>query len=318
MSTHNYRISNLRAIAILTVMLGHSMIIYSNNWNLLATDVASPLFCFIKESIIDLYQMPLFFVISGYLFHNTLMRDWNFEHFLLKKFRRLMVPYFMVALFWLIPIRYIIGYYKISDIPHVMHTIVIGTSNSHLWFIAALFLIFIVFYLFFGILGKYRTDNRTIGITLLALFFAIKLLPTTDNLFLHVNQAWWYSGWFMLGVTLRSLEVCRDTVTKIIIVPLMIIVSRLVYGTCGVVIMLLTSLFILYSPNKSTKFLSSVDTNCMGLYLLHSPLCWIVFSSFPNANPWLIVMTNFLLMGCLAFIISNYLSKSRASFVVGL
>lgn len=62
----NQQIVNLRGIAILMVILGHSIIIYDSTFDLLSTDVAMPLFETLKHWI-SFAQMKLFISISGFL-----------------------------------------------------------------------------------------------------------------------------------------------------------------------------------------------------------------------------------------------------------
>ena len=66
-------IVNIRAVAILLVMLGHSIILYSSTWNLYETTVQAPLLDHIK-SIVNMIQMPLFFSVSGFCLVFTLLR----------------------------------------------------------------------------------------------------------------------------------------------------------------------------------------------------------------------------------------------------
>ena len=58
------RIVNLRALAILLVVFGHSIILYQNSWSLYSTVRAVPALDLVKRWI-DLIQMPLFFSLDG-------------------------------------------------------------------------------------------------------------------------------------------------------------------------------------------------------------------------------------------------------------
>ena len=95
-----YKLDNLRGLAILLVVFGHSIILYSNSWNLIQTSVHVPTLSYIKD-IINLIQMPLFFSLSGYLFAYSKKKT-NVPAFILAKLKRLLIPYFFFAFFWLI------------------------------------------------------------------------------------------------------------------------------------------------------------------------------------------------------------------------
>lgn len=63
----NYALDNIRAIAIIVVVLGHSIILYSSDWGAYNSAVYYPFLDYLKK-FINLFQMPLFFSLSGYLF----------------------------------------------------------------------------------------------------------------------------------------------------------------------------------------------------------------------------------------------------------
>lgn len=71
------RLCNIRSFAILVVVLGHSIILYSSTWNLYPTSVSAPFLDRLKW-IIDVIQMPLFFSLSGYLFVFTHQKKYGF------------------------------------------------------------------------------------------------------------------------------------------------------------------------------------------------------------------------------------------------
>lgn len=67
----NTKIVNIRALAIILVVLGHSIILYSSKWDLYETINQVPILDNMKR-IIDIIQTSLFFSISGYLFYYSL------------------------------------------------------------------------------------------------------------------------------------------------------------------------------------------------------------------------------------------------------
>ena len=143
----NYKIDNIRAIAILLVVFGHSIILYSSSWNLYQTKNDVPLLDICKD-IINLIQMPLFFSLSGFLFVSTLQKK-SFSMVLKNKIKRLLIPYFAFAFFWLLPIRLIVKYpgYNIPISKIIGKCILYGSDNGHLWYLIALFWCFIFCYI---------------------------------------------------------------------------------------------------------------------------------------------------------------------------
>ena len=72
----NLKVVNIRAIAIIIVVLGHSIILYSPYWGIYQTSNKVYIFEVLKD-IINIIQMPLFFSLSGYLFYKTISKKLN-------------------------------------------------------------------------------------------------------------------------------------------------------------------------------------------------------------------------------------------------
>ena len=91
---YNYKISNLRAIAILVVVFGHSIIIFDRSWNYYSALYSSPVLENIKH-FINLFQMPLFVFISGYCFFYSKVRlkKGSLGAFVKSKAKRLLIPF---------------------------------------------------------------------------------------------------------------------------------------------------------------------------------------------------------------------------------
>ena len=138
-----YSIDNLRAMAILLVVLGHSIIIYDPRWGLIHTDVECLPFLYLKK-IINLLQMPLFFSISGFCF--SLSKNQVFSGKLLtNKIKRIMLPYFIVCFLYMDTIKLVLQVpgYDFSWILMFQQALLF-VNNGHLWYLPTLFLMFMV------------------------------------------------------------------------------------------------------------------------------------------------------------------------------
>lgn len=104
----NSKLTSIRALAILMVILGHSIIIYDSAWGLVSTGVEASYFVVMKK-LINIVQMPLFFALSGYLFYFTVQKGNGFLPLIWNKARRLLVPFLIVGLFFTLPIKMMLG-----------------------------------------------------------------------------------------------------------------------------------------------------------------------------------------------------------------
>ncbi len=123
-----------RAICIILVVIGHFVPDNSPNWYVTIHDV------------IYTFHMPLFMFVSGYVYWAT-RKPIKYQKFVWKKFQRLMIPYFFASIV-VISIKLltegglsvenpvgIAAYYKMFYLP---------VAGAFLWFVFALFLIFLV------------------------------------------------------------------------------------------------------------------------------------------------------------------------------
>ena len=137
------QIENIRTLAILLVVLGHSIILYSSDWNLYETTRQVPFFDWIKK-IIDIIQMPLFFSISGYLFVLTHRRK-RIRKLVKDKWIRLMVPYLGIGFLWMLPIRIGVRYkgYENNSVIDIILKFLTANDVGHLWFTCTIFKLFV-------------------------------------------------------------------------------------------------------------------------------------------------------------------------------
>lgn len=105
------------------------------------------------------FHMPLFMMLSGACFSLTIHKVAGLKAFVGNKARRLLLPFLFTTLLLSVPLKYMSGYY--SESANVLEDIVLGQfllmGNSHLWFVASLFWIFLIYY---GLHRKHVTDKR--------------------------------------------------------------------------------------------------------------------------------------------------------------
>ena len=93
------------------------------------------------------FHMPLFIALSGALFTYDYTKQ--LSQLLVKKARRLLIPFLFAMTLVSTPAKYIAGYYNNSR--NILSDIIIGQyliqGNTHLWFLPTLFCLFIIFFL---------------------------------------------------------------------------------------------------------------------------------------------------------------------------
>ena len=144
---------------------------------------ASIILLFILGLVFFIDSSNVFFFISGYLF--DIDRYSNFKFFLKKRFKTLVIPYFIFAFLALIFV-FLLQYFNISDSGYdfnginsliypttkILYSHDLGAFNGPIWFLTLLFIIEIYYYF----LRKYIKNTRT-----LILFLLISSRFTVDD-----------------------------------------------------------------------------------------------------------------------------------------
>lgn len=98
--------------------------------------------------VIYLFHMPLFMAISGALFAlQTKKGRWSdFGTFTEAKWQRLMIPYLVFTLLYLVPLKYLSGYFGQTNFLMAEGSQLTLLGNSHLWYLYTLFVVALVAY----------------------------------------------------------------------------------------------------------------------------------------------------------------------------
>ncbi|MDR3268088.1 MAG: acyltransferase family protein, partial [Tannerella sp.] len=134
-----------KAICILLVVIGHYV----------PTD--APAWYKSMVEVIYGFHMPLFMFVSGYVYWKGATRKpVKYPDFILKKFNRLMIPYFLVSVL-IISIKMVMGKNIYLENPVTWTTFLsmfyIPSAGYFLWFVYVLFLIFLI-------IPFFHTDKR--------------------------------------------------------------------------------------------------------------------------------------------------------------
>lgn len=324
------RITNIRVFAIILVVLAHSIIIFNPSWNYYIPKYSSTFFKYLCAAIY-IFHMPLFFSLSGYLYGISKDKhNWNLKSLVYDKSKRLLIPYLFFSLFWLLPIRLLIKYKNYAGgqslLKLIFDNIILGKDNGHLWFLIALFLIFLLYF----ILEKITiiSKNNYLFFAFLCILSVIggHILPS------FIGSAFSNLMWFGLGDFIRKEKNYIFKYKKVLLVlSVLVILASILYlklylnenfkflcfilksGICVILIPIIYSLF----PNNLNSKMVFIDKNSFGIYLFHSPLVYITYTYWNNINPIFIFIINFIGFGIIALLLTLSIRKIGLGFLMG-
>ena len=318
----NKKIVNIRAFAILIIVLGHSIILYSKSWGIYTTIIEVPLLNVLKD-IINSFQLELFFALSGFLFYKSVEKGGGTCSFVRKKALRLMIPYYIIAFFWMDPIKLLLSTPGFNDVEAIKKSLgwqflFSGSSTGHLWFLPTLFLIFVFSFIFLKKIKKLNVCGFSAFV--LILVFAYYIGPRIPGYF-QLNNVLHYAVFFFIGYFLYYISIRieifrfrKGIVLCTIILSLLRVFT--IYVHLLYILCLILCIYILI-PNKTTKWTQLISENSFGIYLIHSPLVYITYTYFKDCNPIFVLCLNFFVFGGISLLLSIMIRKSRLKFILG-
>ena len=273
-----------RSFAIIFIVLGHTLV-HSVN-------------CGIIFKLLYSFHVVLFFIISGYTY--KIKGNQNFWSFTKNKFIRIMIPYFIWALLFLIPYMILgqtvgnsIGTNSSFNLKTQIINVLYGNGNasslkqnSSLWFLPALFSIEIIYYFVIKLTNKFSKLKVSILIPMVSISYI-------TNTFLKLNLPWGINTalvigiFFYIGFLLKEYNLFnKDKLFKSkYIIPILIIgllsfyfnstVSCIDYDygylTLAISSGICLSLVVIYISYiiKENKVIEYIGRNTMGILIFH-------------------------------------------------
>lgn len=316
----------LNLMAIILVILGHSGCIYAGKWDYNVVYKNSIIIKYLTNYIYS-FHMPLFVFISGYLYSYGKANDKykSLKELFCKKFKRLIMPYLFIGIFFMLPIQMIFHMDNISSsyFKRVLNEIILANKPRHLWFILMLFNLFIIFYL----IENYLNRNKIIS-NLLILFVISILSVKIPNIY-QVSQSVQYLLFFYIGyIFYRYKKIINTTKDKfliffiahillfnfdffkidrlseqgnyIIYIKLFKLLSDKVIALVGVVSIFELVQF-LFSKRydkvhrlMGSKLFREISNNSFFIYLVHQPIMLIILKEIRNMPIKPIIVYNIL------------------------
>lgn len=313
MKKRNGYIDFLKGIAIILVVFGHN-IQYGSGSNYLQNEF---FFDNIIFKFIYSFHMPLFAIISGYLFFLTI-KKYNTKMVIIKKIRSLLVPLLTCCTLniLVISLNYYLEYKRIP--PNLLENFMYLLSNS-LWFLPAMFISSIIVLLIEKIKFKYK-DIMYIIITIVMMilpnylyfplyfymfpYFAVGYLynkfkgPTAFNKIKN-NHLVMLLIIMLFGITLSFYNYDSYIYTSSLSIlnnkkQILIDLYRYIIGFLGIIVIVYISSFIYEKcKNKFIRLIEKIGKLSIGIYILSCYFNIYVFiklaSGFiPNLFIWII------------------------------
>lgn len=317
----------IKVFAIILVVVGHVCMFYTSH--ALCTPLNSSIFLSHAKEVIYSFHMPLFIFVSGCVYGyqtEILNKQQEFLPFIKKKWKRLMTPYFIFGLFYVAPFMVLLGYRE-NYWNYAFNGIILSEDCRHLWYVWALFNIFILCYFFLKIIKKLKLNIIILTIIAVGCLLLSKYIP---NIF-QLSTAFKYIIWFTLGYVFFAFKESLNRaylikygylgglflIFKFICPDTSFPFDDSIYALSGIVFC--WSLANSLKNIEKNQFFKLVDRNSYGLYLFHPIIIYVLFYLLGHldVSPYLLSISVFIISFVLSIVFTEIVRMCRLNFIIG-
>ena len=242
--------------------------------------------CFDIVKVIGCIIVPSFFFLSGALWrYASKQKTTSFKKMLSSKIRRLLVPYFLVGVFYMLPIKYLINYQDVhlSFLQLPAYLFFERSISAHLWFIYVLFCCFVVMF------WVIRFANDKCILFLGGIILCVSYIYPDQEVFLMFKFIY-YMPYFMFGYVFERYRVKFNRIIStypglffLLLCFLVIIGSKLrIPFSLPVLGIVSTYIFAYWIKEFILRFkvFREISRYSMDIYLYHEPLNQVVLLLF--------------------------------------
>lgn len=240
-------------------------------------------------NVIYSFHMPMFVFVSGMTLAFVSARKSSYHAFwpfVRNKAKRLMIPYFVFALFWVLP--FMVGYGFRDFKTYLLNGIILSFDCRHLWYVWMLFNVFILFYILRTIVERLQIPQYYIMIVSLLLYVGEAIgggkLP-----YFQIDSMLEYQFWFILGyMTMIYRQETRMLIPISIIIGFVsayfyALISLFTFALIGVWLTYLLAQRILRITKYKT--INKIVKNSFGIYLFHPIIIYALYYHFGKYQP---------------------------------
>ncbi|MGL4875394.1 MAG: acyltransferase family protein, partial [Clostridium sp.] len=185
----------LKLIALILVIIGHSTNQYRGDWVFISNQ-SSTIYRWMAIYVNSIH-MQIFVFISGSVYAYCRIKKkyyLNYISLVKDKLIRLIVPYILIGVLFMIPIGMKIGIMAYeSGFMKSIKNLILGYSAGYLWFLMMLFMLFLIYYWFEKVLIKISPKIS------IAILFLLQIVSEKITNLFSINRSIYYMLFFYLG-----------------------------------------------------------------------------------------------------------------------
>lgn len=327
-----HQVTVLKTVMMLCVLFYHVLLaLQGNGWGGIRKDCSN-----IDTNIryvaawLNSFHIQTFTFASGYLFYmiryeNDGYRD--IKNDLLKRWMRLMFPFYAVSLLWAIPGQ-IFAYGFSWNM--IIKDFILEIAPAQLWFLPMLYLVYLVFYFFSDLIERVPVH------IVLILYAVIYVTKVVLGKFIplgvfQISSTIEYLLYYYIGFIIRKKTQNKGGKIRTFVIVFAAFILEFMYLfmyfkienliiaeifrpiACSfqVLAVLEFAKIVKIERLNYLKGFNKISYNSMGIYLFHQQILYLTMRILSNVPPTLFVVLNFIFAFLISNIITNSLRKTK-------
>lgn len=268
--------------------------------------------------------MPLFMALSGAIYRIGEAKYKQFSLFVKNKAKRLIVPYFFVGLFFLVPSICLFQVQNSNEIFKTIWLLLLGQDCRHLWYLLALFEIFVVHYIFTKYF-KIGYVSLLIGSIIVSTFYSYYF---DGNLF-SINMAVRYYPYFIIGALIAQRKTLRSLfmyVLSAILIALIIkinhymqidILLSIILPIPIIAFFIAVARFVMNKYKFDKVWFKVILEYSFSIYLFHIPVIYIFDKVVPFIDLPISIIITIIVAIFISILIAAIIRLFHGKFLIG-
>ncbi len=309
-----------RTALIVLVVLGHSLAPWTGDWGYTEAVIDAPILGYISQWISTYHTITLT-AISGFTYEYIVDKrgGYLFNELLKKKTKRLLIPYFLVSVLWVIPLT---SYFADITPDFVINKFVLGKAPSQLWYLIMLFDVFVMFFPLRLLINK----SKWFYLLPPMLYVLGSLIGDQTNNYYQFFSALRFLSFFAIGHLVYQYKEKLFSIKRIslgnpqVLITLLLIhvfvfilylqdipktktLLMLYMNFAGCLTIMAALFYIGERINQQGKFMSMLNDNSFAIYLFHQQIIYYsLFFLNGLMNPVLHAFVNFVVSLALSLV----------------
>lgn len=333
-------IAFIKTIMMISIVICHALSFYTENWFTVVSPKYNAHYLGKIAEWFGTFHVQTFTFASGYLFYYLKIERGKYKDTkkdLVKRAKRLIIPYIFTSILWVIPIAIYFFKYTMKDI---LVKYVLMTAPSQLWFLGMLFLVFAFFEIFSD---KIKISTKSLILVYILTTGLSLTLSKIGIVYFQISKAMQYILYFYFGgyIYINSSKLNIKNVLIFAILSIFIYfgsnyidglnIMLLHYGIVLITPLLslleISIIYFVYTAminkrliNTDNRLYSLLESNSFGIYLFHQQIIYFTIILLNGVvQPIIQVLLSFIIALTLSLLMSWMLKKNKYTrFMFGL